>query len=178
MSAEMPFPPQKYWRMSECAELLKSKRSLLLVKEFIHLTREVFDLNASVSFYENLLGFVRIPRPPFESEGVWLWGHELSLHLVQSEKLRDREAGNKLRILHYKSMPIADHFAFLSPHVQDVVDLCDEFGIYYYKDNSPTTGIFQVFIFDPDFNVVELSNCAPPVGQIKCDSESACAHTV
>ena len=31
-------------------------------------------------------------------------------------------------------------------------------------------GIEQMFLFDPDGNVIEISNCAPPVGQTTCNN--------
>lgn len=34
--------------------------------------------------------------------------------------------------------------------------------------NSPKMGIYQIFLFDPDGNVIEISNCAPPVGETTC----------
>jgi hypothetical protein len=34
--------------------------------------------------------------------------------------------------------------------------------------NSPKAGIAQIFVLDPDHNVLEISNCAPPVGETVC----------
>lgn len=34
--------------------------------------------------------------------------------------------------------------------------------------NSDKMGIYQIFLFDPDGNVIEISNCAPPVGEVAC----------
>jgi hypothetical protein len=34
--------------------------------------------------------------------------------------------------------------------------------------NSDKMGIYQIFLFDPDGNVIEISNCAPPVGEVTC----------
>ena len=30
------------------------------------------------------------------------------------------------------------------------------------------TGIHQLFFFDPDGNAIEVSNCAPPIGETRC----------
>ena len=111
---------------------------------------------------------MEVPRPPFESEGCWLWGHGLSLHLIQTKKIKDREVSDKLRLMHYKGMPIADHFAFLVENIREVEEFLDENGVFYYQDDNVQTGTYQIFLFDPDFNVVEISNCAPPVGEIRC----------
>jgi catechol 2,3-dioxygenase-like lactoylglutathione lyase family enzyme len=154
------------------------------MKEFNHITREVLNLELSTAFYCKVLGFVLVPRPAFESVGNWLWGHGLSLHLIQTEQIRDRQAADAMRLIHYKGMPIADHFAFLVDNVQEVQDFLDKHGIFYYHDNNTDIGIYQIFIFDPDHNVIELSNCAPPVGEIKClaaehnESRQICKETL
>ena len=70
--------------------------------------------------------------------------------------------------MHHKGMPIADHFAFLVENVKEIEEFLKENGVFYYQDYNQCTGTYQIFLFDPDFNVVEISNCAPPVGQIQC----------
>ena len=122
----------------------------------------------STKFYKNLLGFIEVPRPPFESKGCWLYGHGLNLHLIQTKKIRERQVSDILRLMHHKGMPIADHFAFLVENVKEIEEFLKENGVFYYQDYNQCTGTYQIFLFDPDFNVVEISNCAPPVGQIQC----------
>ena len=48
------------------------------------------------------------------------------------------------------------------------------------EDCPKDTGIRQIFLFDPDGNVIEISNCSPEVGETRCEvkrSESS-DHTV
>ena len=54
------------------------------IVSFNHLSREVLDYELSRDFYCGVLGFIEIPRPAFENEGVWLYGFGLSLHLIKS----------------------------------------------------------------------------------------------
>ena len=183
LSTPLPKAPKKHWRISDNLALL-SMISPFKLKEFNHLTRECLDLDVSVAFYCNLLGFRIVPRPPFESVGTWLWGHNLNLHLIQTKKKKERQVSDILRLMHYKGMPIADHFAFLVDNIWEVEAFLDEYGIFYYRDNNEATGTYQLFLFDPDFNVVEISNCAPPVGEVKChnnaigSTENSCACSI
>lgn len=170
LSTRLPTPPGRYWRASECLACLNGK-SPFKVKEFNHLTKECLALDISVQFYCNLLGFQTVPRPPFESEGTWLWGHGLNLHLIQTKQKRERQADDILRLMHYKGMPIADHFAFVVDNVKEIESFLSDHGVFYYQADNLKTGIYQLFLFDPDYNVVELSNCAPPVGQIQCSPQ-------
>lgn len=43
--------------------------------------------------------------------------------------------------------------------------------------NSDKMGIYQVFLFDPDGNVIEISNCAPPIGETTCMPRVKGAHS-
>ena len=60
------------------------------IVSFNHLSREVLDYEMSRDFYCGVLGFIEIPRPAFENDGVWLYGFGLSLHLIKSKYPRKR----------------------------------------------------------------------------------------
>jgi len=55
------------------------------IVSFNHMSREVLDYEMSRDFYCGVLGFIEIPRPAFENDGVWLYGFGLSLHLIKSK---------------------------------------------------------------------------------------------
>lgn len=60
------------------------------IVSFNHMSREVLDYEASRDFYCGVLGFIEIPRPAFENDGVWLYGFGLSLHLIKSKHPQKR----------------------------------------------------------------------------------------
>jgi hypothetical protein len=39
-----------------------------------------------------------------------------------------------------------------------------------WQSDSPKIGIYQLLILDPDHNVIEISNCAPAVGETTCSA--------
>lgn len=145
----------------------------LPLASFNHIAREVLSLETSKKFYVDILGFQQVPRPPFDSEGYWLWGYGLSLHLVETTVPDERKTVKKARIMHFStSLPRVDHFAFLTSDISYIRTILDNHKVFYKHDTPLNTGIEQIFLFDPDGNVIEISNCAPPVGEIKCHNSA------
>ena len=160
---------------SNCVESSQQRSEVvkLPLASFNHIAREVLSLETSRKFYVDILGFQQVPRPPFDSEGYWLWGYGLSLHLVETTVPDERKTVKRARIKHFStSLPRVDHFAFLTTDISYIKTILDNHKVYYKHDVPKNTGIEQIFLFDPDGNVIEISNCAPPVGEIKCSNSA------
>lgn len=143
---------------------------LLPLASFNHVSRETLSANNSRRFYCDILGFNEIPRPPLECGGYWLTGYGLNLHLVQSRDPIERQEVLSLRIKHFsKALPRVDHIAFVTNNLSLIQKRLDDSNVYYKASSPPNTNIQQIFFFDPDGNVIEVSNCAPPIGQTLCD---------
>eukprot|EP01041_Mallomonas_annulata_P010217 gene10217-21304_t len=158
------------WTISDALDVIsedpKPNLSLPLVA-FNHIAREVLCIHKSKRFYCEVLGFRQTARPPFECEGYWLVGHGLNLHLVQTSVPEYRRALKKERILHFSSsLPRVDHIGFICEDLELVERSLDQMHVYYKKD-EPVKGIRQIFLFDPDGNVIEVSSCAPPPGYLR-----------
>ncbi len=137
---------------------------------FNHVSREVLSLEKSKRFYVDILGFTVIPRPPFECEGYWLYGHGLNLHLVATSVPNERKKVKVARIQHFSSaLPRVDHIAFLTSDIEKVREVMDHNQVFYKYETPKNTGITQIFLFDPDGNVIEISNCAPMIGETSCN---------
>ena len=142
----------------------------LPIASFNHIAREVFSLEKSKNFYVDILGFEIVPRPMFDSEGYWLYGYGLSLHLVSTKVPEERKVTKKVRIKHFSTqLPTVDHIAFVSNDIKTVKGILDKAKVYYKHEILKSAGIEQLFFFDPDGNVLEISNCAPEVGSTTCD---------
>ena len=73
------------------------------------------------------------------------------------------------RIDHFSSaLPRVDHIAFVTSDVDLVKRVLDDARVFYKEDIPAETGIHQIFLFDPDGNVIEISNCSPEIGQTRC----------
>jgi hypothetical protein len=105
----------------------------------------------------------------FDSEGYWLYGYGLSLHLVATTVPDERKITKKARIKHFSTqLPRVDHIAFISHDIQAVKSILDRANVYYKHEITTVAGIEQLFFFDPDGNVLEVSNCAPEIGETIC----------
>ena len=146
----------------------------LPLASFNHIAREVFNLEKSKTFYVDILGFQVIPRPMFDSEGYWLYGYGLSLHLVATKVPDERKITKKARIKHFSTqLPRVDHIAFISHDIQAVKSILDRANVYYKHEITTVAGIEQLFFFDPDGNVLEVSNCAPEIGETVCKLDAS-----
>lgn len=140
---------------------------------FNHIAREVRNLEKSKRFYVDILGFRVIARPSFDAEGCWLNGYNLNLHLVTSTVPSARKIIKTDRVRHFSSaLPRADHTAFLSDDLTVIKDILDRHKVYYKYETLSFYWISQIFFFDPDGNVIEISNCAPPVGEVRCEDDA------
>ena len=150
-------------------------RKHLPIESFNHIAREVADIEESLQFYRDIMGFVVIPRPPFEVEGYWLWGYGMALHIVISRIPREKRESDLLRIEYLKQLlPRVDHMAFISRNIDYIKETLVERGIFFHEDFplGPEGRLRQLFFFDPDGNVLEISNCGPEVGKIFCNEDT------
>lgn len=143
-------------------------------------------MERSLRFYTKVLGFKEIARPEFDCDGAWLWGFGVryvmlhyffimfdvcetnSIHLIKTTCEETRQQILAKRIEHFShQLPQVDHIAFVANNLLFIQDILDKEGIFY-KQCNPVAGLVQLFFFDPDGNVLEVSNCAPDIGQVKC----------
>jgi len=103
--------------------------------------------------------------------GLWLNGYGLNLHLVQTIHTSHRKQLKYDRIVHFtNALPRVDHIAFITSDLKFIRKILSEAKVYFKEDASDVIGIEQIFLFDPDGNVIEISNCSPEIGKISCDS--------
>ncbi len=116
-----------------------------------HIARVTSDLEASLAFYRDLLGFQQVDRPNFKFPGAWLFNYGVQIHLIATAN-GSRPAGDiSIR---------DDHVAF---HVADtdlVETLLAEHGVAYRKAHVADTQVTQLFFLDPDGNHIEIG-CYP-----------------
>jgi hypothetical protein len=66
------------------------------------------------------------------------------------------------------SLPTVDHIAFVTNDTTFVESVLIREKVFYRRFDPEGTNITQLFIFDPDGNVVEVSSCGIPIGDTKC----------
>lgn len=118
-----------------------------------HIARVTADAEASINFYCDVLGFEKLPRPPFSFRGAWLYGYNVQIHIIENATLGDADRG--------KIDTRADHLAFSASDMDRVKELLAERGISF-EEQVNAGGIHQVFFHDPDGHHIEISLTGDP----------------
>jgi catechol 2,3-dioxygenase-like lactoylglutathione lyase family enzyme len=106
-------------------------------------------LDETVRFYENVLGLVNGPRPPFDFPGAWLYseGHPV-LHLNDlspTDKQQRPDSG------------VIDHIAFGSRGFEAMKQHLASKGISFRVNQVPNSRRWQIFLDDPNNVMIELN---------------------
>ena len=127
-----------------------------------HVSIVVRDLDRSLAFYRDILGLQPLPRPDFPVRGAWLACGHHQVHLVvhdgETFRLSDTVDNND------------GHFALNTDDFEGTVAL---FAAHGYRedaiDGDPhrllvkrtgPAGFAQLYVLDPDRNVVEVNAAA------------------
>jgi len=111
-----------------------------------HYTINVADLDASVRFYEDVVGLKKGERPPVPIPGAWLYcGDRPVVHLV-SETGRDSKGTGTM-----------DHVAFRAIDLEVYTKRLSDGGYKFKERDIPTMDLHQVFLKDPDGVTIELN---------------------
>jgi catechol 2,3-dioxygenase-like lactoylglutathione lyase family enzyme len=106
-------------------------------------------LKETVTFYEDVLGFVNGPRPQFDFPGAWLYsaGHPV-LHLndiAGTDKQQGADSG------------VIDHVAFGSRGFDATKKHLTGKGVPYRVNQVPKSTRWQIFFRDPNNVEIELN---------------------
>jgi len=122
-----------------------------LFKELNHVSITVTDVAKAREFYTDVLGLEEIPRPAFNFPGIWYsLGNGLSLHIILNDELV-RPAVEREKILARYA-----HFALWTEDADATAKRIEELGLPCRDVVSGPTGLRQVFVKDPDGNMIEL----------------------
>jgi catechol 2,3-dioxygenase-like lactoylglutathione lyase family enzyme len=107
------------------------------------------NLGATVRFYEEILGLVNGPRPPFDFPGAWLYseGHPV-LHLNDispTDKKQPPDSG------------VIDHVAFGSRGFDAMKRHLAQKGVPFRVNEVPNSSRRQIFLSDPNNVLIELN---------------------
>jgi catechol 2,3-dioxygenase-like lactoylglutathione lyase family enzyme len=110
-----------------------------------HFTVLTDDLARTLGFYVGLLGLREGPRPPLPFPGAWLYsGEQAVLHVVAGRALPLERRG------------VLDHIAFSAAELREMIARLEAAGVPYDLSRQVASGVWQLFIFDPNGARVEL----------------------
>ena len=103
------------------------------------------NLEEMTAWYCDILGMTHGKRPPFSSDGAWLYvGDRPHVHLVKAPKKRQALE------------PQIEHFAFTATGLSEFLALLDRRNMTYRRSEVPSYGIIQINIYDPDGNRIHV----------------------
>jgi len=123
-----------------------------------HVSLPVSDRKRAEQFYESILGLVKIERPPFDFDGAWYQMGDRQLHLIvhdgstfrASKGVDSHDIHFALRVNSYRA---TRNFLRSKGYHPDA----DEEFKKMRENPKATVGFPQLYIMDPDRNVIELN---------------------
>jgi glyoxylase I family protein len=125
--------------------------SSVIIETIHHVSISVTDLARARQFYGSVLGLPELPRPHFDVNGAWYQAGDRQLHLIVHADTQT------LRGVHTIE-PRDGHFAFRVRSYQETLDHLRAHGVECLALPQNTTPWTQIYVTDPDGNVIEL-NC-------------------
>jgi catechol 2,3-dioxygenase-like lactoylglutathione lyase family enzyme len=119
----------------------------MTVSAMNHFTILTDNLEATLSFYDEFLGFRPGPRPPFKFPGAWLYasgGHDAILHIVGGKPREALVSG------------VLDHMAFTASDLAGTVAHLKSREVAHELRRLPDFGTWQLFFHDPNGAKIEL----------------------
>ena len=115
-----------------------------------HVSVAVTELERAARFYEEVLGLERLQRPPFDFPGIWyrIGGTGQQLHLIVHDGETLRSGGIDSR---------DGHFALSIASFDEAIAKLERLGIPYDARPNSKAGFPQIYVLDPDRNVIELN---------------------
>ena len=133
-----------------------SETAPIAVRTLDHVTVVVGDLEASRTFYVDVLGMQEVPRPAFSFDGLWVQSGPSLIHLILDYEASGT-AGN--RVPGAQRGARTHHFAFQVDDAHACAARLQELDVPIVAGpKERPDGAVQVFVCDPDGHVVELTS--------------------
>lgn len=123
---------------------------MIEVQKIHHVSLAVTDIERAKMFYNEILCLKEINRPNFGFPGAWYEVGDQQLHLIvypEANTLRGtKELSSK-----------EGHFAFRVKSYDETLRWLKDKGVAVYENPTSKSGFAQIFVADPDGNLIELN---------------------
>jgi len=111
-----------------------------------HVSVLTSNLDASLKFYEDVIGLKTGFRPQMDFGGAWLYdGDRAVIHLICRDEFTQQDTG------------ALDHVAFNCTGVEEYKKVFEEKRVKYKSNYLPDIKLTQMFVDDPEGVTVELN---------------------
>ena len=123
---------------------------MIEIERIHHVSLAVTDIEQAKRFYHEVLCLEEIDRPQFGFPGAWYQIGNQQLHLIVHPEAQTLRATNELSSKE-------GHFAFRVKSYDETVNWLKEKGVEIYENPTSKSGFAQIFVADPDGNLIELN---------------------
>jgi catechol 2,3-dioxygenase-like lactoylglutathione lyase family enzyme len=143
------------------------------IKRIDHYSIRTLDVEASRSFYTEVVGLTVGPRPAFNFPGLWLYngrppadldhaaGNYGIVHIMGVDPNDPQGLVDTLGYVDPETLKgstgALDHIALSVTGRESMVERCNRHGVCYFERSVPTLGLHQMFIKDPNGVIIELN---------------------
>ncbi|OJU91469.1 MAG: glyoxalase [Burkholderiales bacterium 66-5] len=143
------------------------------IRRLAHFSVRTTSMDASRSFYMDVLGFKEGFRPAFNFPGAWLYlgGDEADYGVVHIIRVDPSDPRGLTAYLGDKSASslsgggAVDHVAFLATDLAGMRQRLKRAALEYRERTVPDLGLHQVFVEDPSGITIELNFPAAEAAQ-------------
>ncbi len=123
---------------------------MIVVETLHHVSISVLDLDRAKRFYHEILGLPEVERPPFDFPGAWYGVGDRQLHLIVHPGTRTLRGTTKVDSRD-------GHFALRAQSYRQTLRHLQQHGVPCRERPHNLTAWPQLYVTDPDGNVIELN---------------------
>ena len=116
-----------------------------------HLAIKTHDVDATVTFWNEVLGSHSVARPNFDFPGAWLQFGTTMVHLYGGDVSTNRDGG------HDYGTAVIDHVALSARGFDEMREILIERQLDWRQWDIPSFNLWQLFVHDPNGVLVELN---------------------
>ena len=116
-----------------------------------HLAIKTHDVDATVKFWNEVVGSRSVDRPKFPFPGAWLQFGSTQIHLYGGDAALNAEGA------HSHGTAAIDHVALSAEGFDEMRSMLQDKGLEWRQQDISTFGIWQLFVHDPNGVLVELN---------------------
>lgn len=116
------------------------------IKNFLHTAILVSNIEQSEYFYSEILGLLKVERD-LNFKGIWYEIEGIQIHLIENPNFKNQ-------VINEEKLGQNYHFAL---NIDNLDQFKEHLKKYNYSFQMSASGRKALFIKDPDYNIIEIS---------------------